>query len=299
MELITGQSVYYTNKEHLPVEDVAASLLALKAIIEATPEVLEKIAPGLHIQSVSVYVNEVRAGSLWEDLVVKFLWGSQENLTKNVEELRGSLKVDSLIENKLLVGCIIGALVMAGGIYLLNKLNGTKEQKEPLQNNLSVVINIGAQLAGVSEDQFSAAIHNAIKSKPSLTKEAVKVVRPAKREAGTSIVLNHDGASQIGNKAIQAMPLAVPGDDEEELIDDYQEVEIQIRAIDLDSTKRGWAAVVPSVNPKRAKMHLDPHIKLSDLLGKEFVTGDITVISKYDESGKKIPTLIFLRDVRK
>lgn len=299
MELVTSQAVYYSNKNHLPLEDVAESLLAFKAFIEATPDVLERLQPGLHIQKVSVFVNEIKAGSLLEDLVVKFLFGNQHNLDSSVQALRQDVRVDSLLSNRTLVGAIIGALITGGGVYLLNKLKGPEEQKQALQASQNVFIINGANLAGVNEEQFRSVIQGTLARNEHLPKEAVKVVRPAKREGETSIVLNQDPQTTIGDLAIRAMPTSPPDDEPAEAVEDFYNVEVQIRAIDLDSTKRGWAAVVPSISGRRTKMHLDPHIKVHKLLGKTAINGDITVIFRYDETGARVPNLIFLRELKK
>ncbi|WP_292935972.1 hypothetical protein [Noviherbaspirillum sp.] len=297
MELLTGQSIYYSNKSHLPLEDVAESLLALKGLIEATPDILERLSPGLHIQKVNVYLNEVRAGSLWEDLIVKFIWGSQEKLSQDVDAWRNGLRVDSIISNRLIIGAIIGALIMGGGIYLLDKLKGPEEQKQTLQTNQNIFILAGANLTGITEEQFKSVIDGAISRKEQIPKDAVKLIRPAKREGSVSITLNRDEATTISSDAIRAMPNMVSNDEIPESIEDFQNIEIQIRAIDLDSTKRGWAAVIPSVDSRRTKMHLDPHIKATNLIGKTVIMGDVTVIFRYDQSGNRIPSLVFLRNV--
>jgi len=299
MELITGQSIYYSNKNHLPLEDVAGSLLALKAIIEITPEVLERLAPGLHIQKVGVFVNEIKSGSLWEDLIVKFIWGNQEKFSEDITGLRKDLKIDAFISNRPLVGAIIGALVMGGGMYLVKKLNGSEEQKQVLQANQNIFIVSGAELSGVTESQFKSVIDSTVLRNNHLAKEAVKVVRPAKRDSNGTIVFNQDKAAEISARAVQAMPSNGPDEDKIEAIEDFQNVEIQIRAIDLDSTKRGWAAVIPSIDSRRTKMHLDPHLKLTDLLGKTVVSGDVTVVFKYDDAGNRYPNLVFLRNLSK
>lgn len=297
MELATRQSIYYSNKNHLPLEDVADSLLALKAVIEATPSVLERLQPGLHIHNVSVFVNEIRAGSLLEDLVVKFIWGNQEKLDSTVQALRQEIKADSLLGNRTLVGAIIGALITGGGIYLLSKQNGAEEQKQALQATQNIFIVNGANIAGVTEEEFRSVIQGTLAGNEHLPKQALRVVRPAKREADASIVLNQDPQTTIDHRAIRAMPTSPPEEETSETIEDFSEVEIQIRAIDLDSTKRGWAAVVPTISGRRTKMHLDPHIRVHDLLGKTAVNGDITVIFQRDETGTRTPKLIFLREL--
>lgn len=298
MELISSQSIYFSNKVAIPIEDVASSLLALKAIIEITPDILERIAPGLNIQKVHINLNEIKTGSLLQDVVVKFVWGSQEKLMKQVGDLRENVKMEEVMNNKKLVGCIILALILGGGLYLLTKNNGSKEQRETIQANQNIIINIGSEMAGLSAENFRAIIEGAISKNNHLAKDAVTIARPAKREEGASITMNNDSNTSITSQAIRAMPSTVPEEDSIQIVDDYADVEIQIRAIDLDSTKRGWAAVIPSIDSRRTKMHLDPHIKVPDLVGKTTIVGDVTVIFKHDEIGRKIPMLIFLRNIK-
>lgn len=299
MELTTSQTFYYSNKHHLSVEDVAESLLALQSFIKATPDVLERIIPGLQIQRVDVFVNEIKSGSLLEDLVVKFIWGNQESFDQHVADLRKDLKVDALLANKTLVGAVIGALVIGGGIYVANKMTAREEQKQTLQAVQNVFIVNGANLSGVDEQKFRSAIQEVLYKNDHLQKDAVKVVKPAKRDAEATIVFNNDPVATIDNKAVRAMPGSALDEAREEEMDDFADVEIEIRATDLDSNKRGWGAVVPSVSPRRVRMHLDPEIKIYDLLGKQSIRGDITVIYRRDDKGTRFPTLVFLRSIRK
>lgn len=299
MELTTRQTFYYSNKHHLSVEDVAESLLALQSFIKATPDVLERIIPGLQIQRVDVFVNEIKSGSLLEDLVVKFIWGNQESFDQHVADLRKDLKVDALLANKTLVGAVIGALVIGGGIYVANKMTAQEEQKQTLQAVQNVFIVNGANLSGVDEQKFRSAIQEVLYKNDHLQKDAVKVVKPAKRDAEATIVFNNDPVATIDNKAVRAMPGSALDEAREEEMDDFADVEIEIRATDLDSNKRGWGAVVPSVSPRRVRMHLDPEIKIYDLLGKQSIRGDITVIYRRDDKGTRFPTLVFLRSIRK
>lgn len=299
MELVTSQSVYYSNKAHLQIEDVAASLLSLKAFIEVTPEILERLYPGLHVQRVDVHINELKAGSLFEDFVIKFVFGDQAAFDKAIESVKKKLRVDEYLANKPLLSQILVGLILTAGEVGLQRLGAPDEQKQVIQINKSVVIVDGAARAGVKESELNSAIEDAVKRNNHLVKEAVKVVQPAKREVDTSIVFNRDVGSVIQSQTVRAMPSMSVEDTREETMEDYEDVEIQIRATDLDSTKKGWGAVLPSIGNRRAKMHLDPHINPNDLLGKAYVQGDVTVLYKYDDNGKAYPSLIYLRNIRK
>jgi hypothetical protein len=257
------------------------------------------LSPGLSIQKVNVYVNKVQAGSLKEDVLVKFIWGNQEKFDQGIDQLRKTLKVDDILQNRLLVGAIIGALIIGGGLHLLHKFDGSEDQKEILRNTQNVFIFNGVAQSGVGEKEFKTAIDDAIARNQKLPKDAIRAIRPAKRDPKSTITLNNDKSATIGTAAVQAMPSSTPDDDQKESVEDFSNVEIRIRAIDLDSTKRGWAAVLPSISSRRAKMHLDPNIKLTDLIGKTAINGDVTIIFKNDEAGDRYPSLIFLRNIRK
>ncbi|GEM_PF-1786712 len=268
-------------------------------LLEATPDILEAISPGLHIQHVQVFLKEIKSGSVLEDVIVKFFWGSQENLMQNVEEIRSDLHVDAVMKNRRLVAVIVLALILAGGAYVLLKNGAPSEQCAAIKANQNVIINIGAATSGLTDERFRSIIEAAVAGNFQIAKDAVKIVRPAKREDGASITMNDDPATGITSKAVKAMPSSTPDADGTDTIEDFRGVVIQIRATDLDSTKRGWAAVVPSIGSKRTKMHLDPHIRSADLLGKAEIVGDVTVLFRNDPETGRVPVLIFLRNVTK
>ncbi len=88
MQISTGQQLRYSNHDPLPIEDVADSLLAMKALIEAAPEVFIGLFPTVSIQGLSIYVNEIKSGSLLEDLAVRFVWGNQSKLESDIDSAR-------------------------------------------------------------------------------------------------------------------------------------------------------------------------------------------------------------------
>lgn len=297
MEISINQSVYYSNRHHLPVEDVAESLLALKGLIENIPDVLEKTIPGLCIRSTNIYINEITAGSLWEDFVVKFIWGTQESLDEDIASLRKSLKIDKLVEDKKLLSCILVSLILAGGISLLNKCNGSDDKKKTLEKNQEEVIRAGAEILNITPDEFKKVITNIADKNVKLQKNAAYAVKPAKNDNEASLTFGKELNIKIENSSVKAMPLPNIDEEDEEIIEDRKAVEILIRATDLDSTKKGWAGVIEKISPRRTKIQLDPHIKPEDLLGKKSIHADITVIYKYNNKGVLYPALYFVREI--
>lgn len=299
MQVTTGQRLYYSNHDPLPIEDVADSLLAMKAIIEAAPGVLTELFPTVSIQGITIYVNEIKSGSLLEDLVVRFVWGNQSKLDSEVDNARSLLNVEKLLQNKPLLSCIVVALILGGGRYLLDKQNAPESQKAILQGNQNNVIIIGSKLTEGDPAVFQGIIDSVISKNPSLAKDAVKAVRPAKREDGATIEMEGNPEISISSAAVKAMPSMAPDDDPLEFVEDFKNFEVQIRATDLDNTKRGWAVIIPSVSEKRARLHLDSGVKPTDLQGKTKIRADVTVIFKLDEKGVRYPSLVLLRRMAK
>ncbi|WP_417685001.1 hypothetical protein [Pseudidiomarina gelatinasegens] len=298
MELTVHQQIYYSNKELVPIKDVAESLLALEAIIRESPDVLEAMFPGTKIQSVEVYINELKSDSIWEDVVVKFIFGNQQEFDEFIVNLRERIGMDNIMNNPQLLSTIIVVMILSGGAYYLGKdKSATPEQKATIEANNNTIIQIGAGMVDLSAQDFKAIIDSAIKDKEKLAKNAVKVVNPAKRDPEASITFNGIEELRIQKESVKAMPRDIQEPEDEEYIEDYNNIELEIRAIDLDSTKRGWAVVVPDLHKKRVRLQLDPTVNPEDLFDKRKVNANVTVIFGHDKEFKKIPKLVFLREI--
>lgn len=298
MELTVHQQIYYSNKELVPIKDVAESLLALEAIIRQSPDVLEAMFPGTKIQSVEVYINELKSDSIWEDVVVKFIFGNQQKFDEFIANVRERIGMDNIMNNPQLLSSIILVMILSGGAYYLGKdKSATPEQKATIEANNNTIIQIGAGMVELSSEDFKAIIDGAIKDKEKLAKNAIKVVSPAKRDPEASITFNDNEELRIQNESVKAMPRFVHEPEDEEYIEDYKNIELEIRAIDLDSTKRGWAVVVPDLHKKRVRLQLDPTVNPEDLLDKRKVNANVTVIFAHDKEYNKVPKLVFLREI--
>lgn len=298
MELTVHQQIYYSNRELVPIKDVAESLLALEAIIRQSPDVLEAMFPGTKIQSVEVFINELKSDSIWEDVVVKFIFGNQKKFDEFIANVRERIGMDNIMNNPQLLSSIILVMILSGGAYYLGKdKSATPEQKATIEANNNTIIQIGAGMVELSSEDFKAIIDSAIKDKEKLAKNAIKVVNPAKRDPEASITFNDNEELRIQNESVKAMPRFVQEPEDEEYIEDHKNIELEIRAIDLDSTKRGWAVVVPDLHKKRVRLQLDPTVNPEDLLDKRKVNANVTVIFGHDKEYNKIPKLVFLREI--
>lgn len=300
MEMVVSQQIYYSNKELVPIKEIAGSLEALDAVIRHSPEVLEALFPGTKIESVEVFIRELRSDSIWEDLVVKFVFGSQKKFDQLISNIRERVGMDNLMNNPQLLSAIILVLILSGGAYYLGKdQSADPEQRATIEANNNTIINIGAGMMEMSAEEFKLLIDGAIKDKAKLAKDAIRMVKPAKRDPEASITFNDNAELQITSESVRAMPRYISEPEEEEFIEDYSAIEMELRATDLDSTKRGWAVVVPELGDRRVRLQLDPTVSPEELYERRKFSGNATIIFGFDKDSKRIPKLVFLREVIK
>jgi hypothetical protein len=296
MEVLVKQQLYYSNKEWVPIGEIADSLLALESLIKSSPEIIEKIFPGVSVQRVDVYINELRSDSIWEDLVVKFIFGSQGNFDEQISNIRKKLGMEFLDRHPNVLGAIIGAMILGGGLAVYDSMNDDNGKRATIEANNNTIINIGAGEINFEADDLKAIIRGAIEANPSISENAIKVIKPARRDSNAKIIINQSDDLVITPESIKAIPLEKPEIETVEIIEDFESLYLEIRATDLDSTKRGWAAVATKLSKKRVRLQFDPTINPEELLERRTITGSATVVFDQKE-GKKVPTLIFLRSV--
>lgn len=300
MEFTISQQIYYSNRKLVPIKDVAESLLALEAILRQTPQILESFFPGTKIQQVDIFINELQSGSIYEDIFVKFVFGDQQKFDAFIEGSREKLGMEFLMNNPKLLSAIVLAIIFGGGLYFLNKDPAAKpEQRAAIEANNNTIIQIGSGMLEIKPEHFKAIIEAATKDKEVVAKNAIKIVNPAKLDPEASITFSHDPELQIKNEAVKAMPKYIPESEDDEYIEDFKSIELEVRAIDLDSTKRGWAVVAPEIHKKRVRLQIDPSVDPVELSNIRKLKADVTVIFGFDREGNKIPKLIFLRKIIK
>ncbi|MEQ1543423.1 hypothetical protein [Methyloglobulus sp.] len=296
MELIINQQIYYSNKESVPLREVAESLMALDEVFKQSSSILEALFPGTTIESVEVFFNELQSGSISEDLFVKFVFGSQENLEKFIDNSRKQLKIEELANKPLLLSAIVITLILSAGYYLLDKDKSSNlNHKIAINGNNNTIIQLTANEFDIEPEKYKSIVEDAINKK--LTKNAVKVVRPAKLDEDSSIKVGVDKNLEINNASVKAMPSYIQESEEEDIIEDIKGIELEIRAIDLDSKKTGWHVVAPNLHGKRIKMQLDPTINPDELSKKRKFLANVSVLFSLENGIDKIPKLIFLREI--
>lgn len=271
--------VYYSNSEPVPVADIAASLLALERIIKRTPRILMSITQ-VEIADMDVFVSNVASGSLIENVIVRLFFGSQEKMDQFLEKIHTKLMPEG--ENGVMPNRLFGAvvvLVVGYGIYSAAKAVGATEAAKAVNVNNNTIINIVVEESGVEATQLEGIVRAAVSDKKLNAKDAVDFIKPAKRDPKASITFDGSNELLIPNEVVTKAPsrLEIESDPSEKF---YKDVDLHIRATNLDSSRSGWAALVPSIMGRRVKMELAEGIDLRQVAGRFSVRADVIVHSR-------------------
>lgn len=298
MEHIITQKIYYSNKKRLPAREIAESLMALDAVIEQSGDVIEAIFPDITVERIDIFIESIKSDSLLEDIIVKLIFGDTKKLDDMISATRKKTGIDKFMDNPQALSAILLAMIVAGGSYAIGKYSAaTPTQKAIIEANNNTILNIGAGMIDIEAGELKALIEGGIKDKDKLAKNAIKVIKPAKFDPSATITFSDNPNLSINQATIAALPDSMPEPEEEEIMEDVTGLELEIRAIDLDSFKRGWAVAIPGMKAKRVRLQLDPLINPTTLIGKTQIKADATISYKTDKDIQKIPKLVFLRKV--
>ena len=295
LALTFTENIYYSTKDPVSIKDVITSLQGWEAIAKQSEGVLQELT-GADILDISVHVARLQAGSLYEDIVIKLLFGSQEEMDKFLAKAHA--KVGDGTMRNVLVGAVIAGLV-GYGLVLATKAMAPNNTSHFEANN-NTIINIGAGEANISPDRLQAIIESTVTSKKTLAKNSIKTLAPARSDENAELTIGTgDGTVTIPAETIKKAPTEVTFTPET-YTQDHFDVDVEVRALDLDNPEKGWAAVIPGLIDRRVNMVLGPNVKPSDFSGKFVVRADITVTYKLKSNDKKYqPTEVFIKEIVK
>lgn len=283
MELSTDHEIYFSHTNPTSIEDVIASLQGLKSLSSAVPAVFEQLYPGTKFSDIQLSLIKLESGSLLEHVIVKLFFGSQEQLDKDLDAIRCKLKLDDP-QMRLLVVLTITAVVgygmLSAASNFISSFSKPVEEKTEIVNNYNFIIAQGADLAGITPEEFGKMIANANKNNKASAEGAIKFLQPARKDANAAVTFNGLPDVGISSGAIRQTP-SYWIDPSEDTVSHFENVAINIRATDMDSSKQGWAAKVPTITgDKRMRMQINPGLEIASLYGKPSITGDVSVVYK-------------------
>jgi hypothetical protein len=283
----------------VPIGTLAASLVAFEKVVRQSRPLFEKLYSA-EIADIRVFVNEIEAGSLFDDFLIKFVFKDDEGYTAFVQALRRKTGVDAMTERYPTIGPILTTVLLLGGLAAVSRGCGSGGDgiNINLRNSYGNVITIAAADHQMPVEEMQGLINTSITNRYLLATNAAKIFLPAKREgADASIKMDDRMDLVISPGSVKEVPAIVPKAQAQETQEVHTDVAIQIRALDLDNRKKGWGVVIPSVSNARIPMELDPQVNTADLLGRNLVQADIEVFYRIDAEGEEHAKSAFLRKV--
>jgi len=292
----TTHRIYFSTAHAVPIGEIAKSLIALEKIVTSSEGAFEGIT-AVDIDKIEVLISRLESGSVLQDIAIKFFFKDQAGLDAFVAKVRSKTLENGVAGKSLVVGAVLASVIGAGAYFAASRSNSGQTT---ITANNNVIINIGAGEVGMTPEAFKAIVETAVKDKKALAENTVNFFRPARADRDASITFDDNDSVRFSPEVISATPLAVKVEKPDHF-KDYSDVDLQIRATDLDHHKSGWAGVIPGMIDRRIPLKLAPNLKLTDLNRSE-VRADVTVFYKRKSRGsgsELLPDYILVRNVIK
>lgn len=265
--------LHYNTPKPVPLRLVIESLQGLEKLIETAPKVLKRLT-GIDDLVIRIEVEEIRSGSLIERVLVRCIFGSEENLDRFLDKVR------SVIPPNLLAAAILAGLV-GYGAYMLH--NPTATSSVSVGDITNSVVNIGG--AQSIPEEIATAIIEGVTNKKEVAGATINIVKPAKEQPGSTLRLDGvmgDGAEsgyEFSSNFVERIPRELPT---QPLVSTtrLENVVVDIRATDLDSRSNGWEGRIEGMTG-RIKIEFDEGIDIAEADRRKTFRADVILTSKY------------------
>lgn len=265
---ITHRILYNTSKP-VPLGEMIIALQGLQGVLKAMPAALSGVS-GVEVEGCEFLIQSIESGSLVEDVVIKILFKDRGRMNAFLERIG---------ENGMVKGIVVAALV--GGLVVYGMQLATNSPAPNITANHNTIINIGAGEVNMTPEQFTAVVKASVGDKKAAAEGALRFIAPAKADPGSSIELG-DATVVVDARAVSEAPAKIELEANQRL-EEHKNVELAIRAANLDSRKSGWAGRLGG-RSDRLPIELDPAVAESDLFGRSAVQVDAAVI--FTEKGR-------------
>lgn len=303
--LFIEHSITYSNNEPVPIEDVVASLQAMKRISKTfLPSTLSKLTNS-KIVGVEVLVDAFVYGSFKESFWLQLVFSSERSMKRFQKAFRqgdlAAMYKELPLGNKpvvktLAVSGVIAALISYGVVKYVAS-NGTAEEKALVEANNNVVVMIGAEAYQQDPKAFQSVIEAIAAGRhKQLAEDAAKVLAPAHNEPGATVDMGE--RLQVSNAVVQTMPRDLEFE-AHETEQKFKNTKVDIRQTNRDSAAAGWRGKIAHVADEKVKLSFGDGVGIADLAGKLEVRADVTVRYRRSDSTNKLePVEIVIDDVR-
>lgn len=288
LQLDFRENFYYSTKEPVTVREIIESLQGLEYVVKQTRGTLQKLTD-CKIDDVQLYVDELKSGSLIEDVIVRVVFGSEEEKNKFLGKIHKKIG-DGKMRNTIITAVLAGTI--GYGIYLAIK---PTDPNYVINANNNVIINIGDS-SKITNEELIEIIKDSVTNKKSLAQNTIKVLSPARADESSSIKIGD--VATVPSSTITKTPTELNLQPLTDVVD-YNNVPVIIRAMDLDKSNKGWGGIIRDKVDQRTKIAFDPSIDINVLAGRSSFMADVTVIKKLDSKESEYkPDEIFVRAIK-
>lgn len=288
LQLDFRENFYYSTKKPVTVKEIIESLQGLEFVVKQTRGTLQKLTD-CKIDNVQLYVDELKSGSLIEDVIVRVFFGSEEEKNKFCEKIHEKIG-DGKMRNTIITAVLVG--IIGYGIYLAIK---PSDPNYVINANNNVIINIGDS-PKITNEKLTEIIRDSITNQKSLAQNTIKVLSPARTDESSSIQIGD--MATIPASTIMKTPTELNLQPLTDVVD-YNDVPVIIRAMDLDKSNKGWGGIIVDKVDQRTKITFDPNIDINILAGRSSFMADVTVIKTLTNKDNEYkPTEIFIRSIK-
>ena len=287
-ESTTQHTFYFSSKGLITARSLADNLIGLDGIAHSAARLIEGIV------DVRIKDTEVLLESYKDYFVFRLLFGSGEAAERKLEKFRTSLKLKNMSAENM-ARLALFAVISYGAWKLYNAQphsgNDAAVHFENSFNNMAVEI-------GMDRDQVIALIEKSIPNPEPLKKDVLKIARPDGQHLSGDIVIDADPNFTVPRQVVDTLPEKYELSDAEVPEKDFMNIQLVVRALDLDNPERGWWAVVPDVFDKRLPVSVDGDLDPAIIPVGKYFRADIRVLYKIKRNGEKSPKRVLLLNKR-
>lgn len=281
------QEIYYDCSNQVSIKEVIRSLKGLETIAAVLPQALKELLQADSL-NVALELQSISLGSEKLDYLIALNFENDEDAKNFLYKFGKKHPVIKQVINITVVALILGSVYIA--------LSASDKPTTNIQATNSNVVVVGADLLNMSPSKFQEIIHETVQKNPQTTKGVLDLLAPSRNDNKSSIHFG-DGIEKLSLEPdlLTEVPLSLPRP-VEYLEKDYQNVMIEIRAIDLDHRTKGWSVLVAGLK-KRLPAIIYPVLDPDTI--KDARYANLSVIYKIDPSDDRrlMPTNIVIKGI--
>lgn len=198
------------------------------------------------------------------------------------------------MHHKAIPYLVFFALLVAGGVSAYKIFSPGETVSNVINSNNTIITLISSEV-GKDPETIRSIIERSIPYSESikLSKDSYKIFK-AFGDSDSLKFRNFDGFD-LQKDVVKSFPENVDFDSVQD-VKDFDGVEVQIRAADMDSASRGWAAKIPSLIKTRIKVKVAEGVDVSKVQIGKSVKADVSVVYKL-KGDKIVPNYCILRKI--